>query len=196
MWCVAPLEMIEGNSLGQGYNRPTGCSAEKAPHATFNFNFNHCVKRGPVFNRGSFNISFWWLQPNWIKVAKREIGWIRRHLFSTSRAAHPTLATHPDARTKLQINRRVCVQRDNSTASHMYDVTSQEQPCTLSPHTVFIRFERISQYFSTYRQPICLYIDHFWGSLLADLLIIHETFKNSWKFLSKKLHISLSKLAR
>jgi len=37
MWCVAPLEMKEGNSLGQGYNRPTGCSAEKAPHATFNF---------------------------------------------------------------------------------------------------------------------------------------------------------------
>jgi hypothetical protein len=37
MWCVAPLEMNEGNSLGQGYNRPTGCSAEKAPHATFTF---------------------------------------------------------------------------------------------------------------------------------------------------------------
>jgi hypothetical protein len=37
MWCVAPLDMNEGNSLGQGYNRPTGCSAEKAPHATFNF---------------------------------------------------------------------------------------------------------------------------------------------------------------
>ena len=35
MWCMAPLEMNEGNSLGQGYNRPTGCSAEKAPHATF-----------------------------------------------------------------------------------------------------------------------------------------------------------------
>ena len=35
MWCVAPLEMNEGNSLGQGYNRPTGCSAEKAPHASF-----------------------------------------------------------------------------------------------------------------------------------------------------------------
>ena len=35
MWCVVPLEMNE-NSLGQGYNRPTGCSAEKAPHATFN----------------------------------------------------------------------------------------------------------------------------------------------------------------
>ena len=36
MWCVAPLEMNEGNSMGQGYNRPTGCSAEKAPHANFN----------------------------------------------------------------------------------------------------------------------------------------------------------------
>jgi len=35
MWCVAPQEMNEGNSLGQGYNRPTGCSAEKAPHANF-----------------------------------------------------------------------------------------------------------------------------------------------------------------
>ena len=23
--------------MGQGYNRPTGCSAEKAPYATFNF---------------------------------------------------------------------------------------------------------------------------------------------------------------
>ena len=31
MWYVAPLEMNEGNSLGQGYNRPTGCSAER-PH--------------------------------------------------------------------------------------------------------------------------------------------------------------------
>ena len=38
-WCVAPLEMNEGNSLGRGYNRPTGCSAEKAPHANFNFKF-------------------------------------------------------------------------------------------------------------------------------------------------------------
>jgi len=37
MWCVVPLEMNEGNSLGQGYNQPTGCSAEKAPHMTFNF---------------------------------------------------------------------------------------------------------------------------------------------------------------
>ena len=36
MLCVAPMEMNEGNSLGQGYDRPTGCSAEKAPHATFN----------------------------------------------------------------------------------------------------------------------------------------------------------------
>ena len=43
MWCVAPLEMNEGNSLGQGYNRPTGCSAEKAPHATFNFFFTESV---------------------------------------------------------------------------------------------------------------------------------------------------------
>ena len=40
MWCMAPLEMNEGNSLGQGYNRPTGCSAVKAPHATFNFFFD------------------------------------------------------------------------------------------------------------------------------------------------------------
>ena len=31
MLYVAPLEMNEGNSLEQGYNRPTGCSAEK-PH--------------------------------------------------------------------------------------------------------------------------------------------------------------------
>jgi len=37
MWCVAPLELNEGNSLGQGYNRPTGCIAEKNPHATSNF---------------------------------------------------------------------------------------------------------------------------------------------------------------
>ena len=40
-WCVAPLEMNEGNSLGQGYNQPTGCSTEKAPHVTFNFFFTH-----------------------------------------------------------------------------------------------------------------------------------------------------------
>jgi len=33
-WCMAPLVMSEGNSLGQGYNRPTGCGAEMAPHAT------------------------------------------------------------------------------------------------------------------------------------------------------------------
>ena len=39
MWCMAPLEMNEGNSLGQGYNRPTGCNAEKAPHVTFDFFF-------------------------------------------------------------------------------------------------------------------------------------------------------------
>jgi hypothetical protein len=37
MWCVAPLVMNEGNSLGQGYNRSTGCSAEMAPHVTFSF---------------------------------------------------------------------------------------------------------------------------------------------------------------
>ena len=36
--------MNEGNSLGQGYNRPTGCSAKKAPHATFNF-FNHMLSQ-------------------------------------------------------------------------------------------------------------------------------------------------------
>jgi len=36
MWCVAPLVMNEGNSLGQGYNQPTGYSAKMAPHATFN----------------------------------------------------------------------------------------------------------------------------------------------------------------
>jgi len=41
MWCVAPLVMNEGKSLGQGYNRPTGCSAEKTSHATFNFQFTH-----------------------------------------------------------------------------------------------------------------------------------------------------------
>ena len=37
MWYVAPLEMNEGTHWGQGYNRPTGCSAEKAPHSTCNF---------------------------------------------------------------------------------------------------------------------------------------------------------------
>ena len=42
MWCVAPLEMNEGNSLGQGYNRPTGCSAVKALHATF-YSPGQCV---------------------------------------------------------------------------------------------------------------------------------------------------------
>jgi hypothetical protein len=37
--------MNKGNSLGQWYNRPTGCSAEKAPHATFNFlTTNHYKK--------------------------------------------------------------------------------------------------------------------------------------------------------
>jgi len=51
---VAPLEMNEGNSLGQGYNRPTGCSAEKAPHATFNGTIHSNKKTVPhsafVFN--------------------------------------------------------------------------------------------------------------------------------------------------
>jgi len=28
---------MRGTHWGQGYNRPTGCSTEKAPHATFNF---------------------------------------------------------------------------------------------------------------------------------------------------------------
>ena len=28
---------MKGTQWGQGYNRLTGCSAEKAPHATFNF---------------------------------------------------------------------------------------------------------------------------------------------------------------
>ena len=28
---------MKGTQWGQGYNRPTGCSAEKPPHATFNF---------------------------------------------------------------------------------------------------------------------------------------------------------------
>jgi hypothetical protein len=48
VWCVAPLEMNEGNSMGQGYNRPTGCSAEKALHATFNF-FLHITEVLSVF---------------------------------------------------------------------------------------------------------------------------------------------------
>jgi len=38
MWSVAPLEMNEGNSLGARVQSAyTGCSAEKAQHATFNF---------------------------------------------------------------------------------------------------------------------------------------------------------------
>ena len=31
---------MRGTHWSQGYNRPTGCSAEKPPHATFKFNFN------------------------------------------------------------------------------------------------------------------------------------------------------------
>ena len=33
---------MRGTQWGQGYNRPTGCSAEKALHATFNFFLNKC----------------------------------------------------------------------------------------------------------------------------------------------------------
>ena len=44
MWCVAPLEMNEGNSMGQGYNRPTGCSNER-PHTRplKKQHYKHCV---------------------------------------------------------------------------------------------------------------------------------------------------------
>jgi len=34
---------MRGTHWGQGYNRPTGCSGKKAPHATFNFFFNFIV---------------------------------------------------------------------------------------------------------------------------------------------------------
>ena len=34
---------MRGTQWEQGYNRPTGCSAEKTPHATFNFNFNYPI---------------------------------------------------------------------------------------------------------------------------------------------------------
>jgi hypothetical protein len=43
MWCVAPLVMNEGNSLGQGYNRPTSCIAKMAPHATLDV--THVIAR-------------------------------------------------------------------------------------------------------------------------------------------------------
>ena len=35
---------MRGTHWGQGYNRPTGCSAEKAPHATFNFNIFQLIR--------------------------------------------------------------------------------------------------------------------------------------------------------
>ena len=40
MWCVAPLVMNEGELIGgKGTIGLQGRSAEKAPHATFNFFF-------------------------------------------------------------------------------------------------------------------------------------------------------------
>ena len=36
-WCL--WRWMRGTHWGQGYNRPTGCNAEKVPHATFIFNF-------------------------------------------------------------------------------------------------------------------------------------------------------------
>ena len=50
MWCMEPLKMNEGNSLGQGYSRPTGCSAEKVPHATFLFPWPKRSSASPVQN--------------------------------------------------------------------------------------------------------------------------------------------------
>ena len=58
--CVAPLEMNEGNSLGQGYNRPTGCSAER-PHTGLFYIFIYLLEsselvvflRGRVSGRGN-----------------------------------------------------------------------------------------------------------------------------------------------
>jgi hypothetical protein len=44
---------MRGNQWEQGYNRPTGCSAEKAPHATFNFNFK--TSKQAVLEMESFN---------------------------------------------------------------------------------------------------------------------------------------------
>ena len=59
MWCVAPLEMNEGNSLGQGYNGPTGCSAEKAPHATFMPHLVFCVRYSVVIiNYSLFTVTY------------------------------------------------------------------------------------------------------------------------------------------
>jgi len=53
MWCVAPLVMNEGNSLEQGYNRPTGCSAEMTPHATFTFTLPQTVGTCLDYSQGN-----------------------------------------------------------------------------------------------------------------------------------------------
>jgi hypothetical protein len=47
--------MNEGKSLGQGYNRPTGCSAEKAPHATLTFYFFKMRETAAAIYRSSTN---------------------------------------------------------------------------------------------------------------------------------------------
>jgi len=44
----------EGNSLGQGYNRPTGCSAEKAPQATFIIIIIIIIIKDPVYCKLTF----------------------------------------------------------------------------------------------------------------------------------------------
>jgi hypothetical protein len=41
---------MRGTHWGQGYNRPTGCSAEKSPYATFNpTNERHCERRSATY---------------------------------------------------------------------------------------------------------------------------------------------------
>jgi len=97
MWCVAPLEMNEGNSLGQGYIRPTGCGAEMAPHATFNFLTTcHCPEPDqpspcspPSFNP-LFNIHF-----NLFPSMPRSCKWFLHSVFPTKTLHAPCTSPLP-----------------------------------------------------------------------------------------------------
>ena len=64
MWCVAPLEMNEGNSLGQGYNRPTA-AVPKRPH-TRRFNVFHNFIG--YFSVGNHAVAAVWLHYRQVQV--------------------------------------------------------------------------------------------------------------------------------
>ena len=52
LWCLAPLEMNEGNSLGARVQSAYRLQCRKGPHATFNFKFYPWERLGTHFTGG------------------------------------------------------------------------------------------------------------------------------------------------